>query len=160
MTVEFIYTLRLTDDCYYVGRTTDPNRTLAQHRSDGRMTRAWTSLHVPLVGKEAFVELEVMRDNRHEDDKTLEYMEKYGIDKVRGGAFCQIQLPPEQRSTIESMLRGGNNQCYECGNTNHYVNDCPYNQRNTRSLFCTRCGREGHFFGSCYAKKHVQGYYL
>ena len=27
-------------------------------------------------------------------------------------------------------------------------------------LICFRCGREGHYASSCYAKKHIKGYYL
>ena len=25
---------------------------------------------------------------------------------------------------------------------------------------CFRCGREGHYVSSCYASKHINGYYL
>ena len=27
-------------------------------------------------------------------------------------------------------------------------------------IVCFRCGREGHYASSCYAKKHIKGYYL
>jgi hypothetical protein len=31
---------------------------------------------------------------------------------------------------------------------------------NNNNYSCFRCGREGHYASSCYASKHVKGYYL
>ena len=30
----------------------------------------------------------------------------------------------------------------------------------TQSIECFRCGRDGHYANTCYAKKHIQGYIL
>ena len=33
-------------------------------------------------------------------------------------------------------------------------------KRNSSIYSCFRCGREGHYAPSCYASKHINGYYL
>ena len=33
-------------------------------------------------------------------------------------------------------------------------------QQTKKSSKCHRCGRNGHYKSSCYAKKHIKGFYL
>ena len=35
-----------------------------------------------------------------------------------------------------------------------------YDEENDYNDWCFRCGREGHYASSCYASKHIKGYYL
>ena len=34
------------------------------------------------------------------------------------------------------------------------------NTSDEEDIICYRCGREGHYASTCYAKKHIKGYYL
>lgn len=80
-----IYILKLEDDCYYIGITMDLNKRLSQHWS-GKGAK-WTALHKPVsVEKVIFPVL----DSKMENELTLEYMEKFGKDKVKGGYYCKV----------------------------------------------------------------------
>jgi hypothetical protein len=81
-----IYILKLEDDCWYIGITMDLNKRLAQHWS-GEGAK-WTRLHKPLeVEKIIYPAVEKTLEN----DTTKIYMEKYGVEKVKGGSWCKIK---------------------------------------------------------------------
>lgn len=49
----------------------------------------------------------------------------YGIDNVRGGSYCQVNLAPNTVSHLERELHGVEDRCFECGSRDHYLVDCP-----------------------------------
>jgi len=51
-------------------------------------------------------------------------MTKFGIDNVRGGSFCQLNLSNEDKITIQKMISGSTDLCYKCGKSGHYINEC------------------------------------
>jgi hypothetical protein len=51
-------------------------------------------------------------------------MEKYGIQNVRGGSFCQINLSDVNLSTLHQMINGATDKCYICGKGDHFARDC------------------------------------
>jgi predicted GIY-YIG superfamily endonuclease len=80
----FIYTLELENKKYYVGKTTNPTFRLEQHFN--LSGSEWTKKHKPLK----ILEIIPKCDNFDEDKYTIKYMEKYGINNVRGGSFIKI----------------------------------------------------------------------
>jgi lysophospholipid acyltransferase (LPLAT)-like uncharacterized protein len=60
-----------------------------------------------------------------EDKITLEYMEKFGIDNVRGGSYSMMNINDEQRKLIIRAIRNANDECLECGSREHFINQCP-----------------------------------
>jgi len=152
-----IYVIKLVGGRFYVGRTRNFDTTIEHHRGAGIYGREWTRLYKPVPGN-PLVELFPMTDPGQEDATTLRYMRKYGIPNVRGGTFCQIELPPDQVSTIESMLRSSGDQCYNCGQKGHYVQQCPSDRSTSREMICFKCGREGHGSNDCYARTDVTGF--
>ena len=95
----YIYILELESNKYYIGKTTNPEFRLDKH-FDGSAS-VWTNKYKPIK----LIELISNCDNFDEDKYTLKYMEKYGIDNVRGGSFCQIVLNQENLNTINKMIK-------------------------------------------------------
>lgn len=79
-----VYVLRCEDDTWYVGISYSFNIRMSQHWSCNGSK--WTKLHKPLAIHEVIYPASREDENR----KTLELMERYGRDKVRGGSWCRV----------------------------------------------------------------------
>ncbi len=157
-----IYVLKLTNNKYYIGKTTNPQFRLNQHfNSTGS---AWTTKYKPLK----VIKIIPDCDNFDEDKYTKQYMLKYGIQNVRGGSFCQINLSVENINTIKKELDSATDKCYNCGKTGHFANKCPDVNKSDDELQkmyeilyeedrCFRCHRIGHYSEKCYAKTYDNG---
>jgi len=122
-----VYVLRLQGGHYYVGKSDDVIARY-QHHLDGKGS-AWTKKYPPIQLVESKDDVSPFE----EDKVTKEYMAKYGIDKVRGGSYCQVDLSEFHTEALKMELWG--------------ASDC-----------CTQCGRKGHFVKDCRAKKDVMGH--
>ena len=105
-------------------------------------------------------------DNFDEDKYTLKYMEKYGINNVRGGTFCELKLSKDNLGTIKKMINGSTDKCYICGENWHFAKDCYQDDdkilQELENLLiendlCFRCFRKGHYASDCYAKTTIKG---
>ena len=148
--MQLIYTLKLRDGCYYVGKVLNERgvlRRYMQHRGErvgGHLGACWTRLPPPLGTTVADMEYSAPQEIRSSLDElfvTLEMMEKYGIDKVRGSIYSQVVLPPRVRAHIVTELRGANEECYRCGNVGHFVSMCP--DHVPRLYYIQRCAGGG-----------------
>ena len=89
-------------------------------------------------------------------------MNKYGIDNVRGGPWCQIDISGSL-SEIQQILDSGSDKCYKWGSEGHFVKDCSGTKRTKKTtkklpkIMCGRCDRMGHTEDSCYAKTYDNG---
>jgi hypothetical protein len=190
----YIYILQLEKGKFYVGKTINPSFRLDSHfNSNGS---AWTKLYKPIK----MIELIPNCDDYDEDKYTRMFMDKYGIDNVRGGSFVSVELEQSTINHLTQMKNGTNDKCFNCGKSGHFAKDCKenkeeiiwcceycdkefvdekncdyhiqnckYNNEDNESeddddddndVVCFRCGREGHYANSCYASKHIRGYYL
>lgn len=114
----FIYVLKLHDEKYYIGKTDNlETRLNAHYNCTGS---SWTQKY-PAVQTLETVETD---DPFDEDKITLKYMEKYGIDNVRGGTFCRINLTVHEKNTITQMIHGNTNRCFRCGQHGHFIAEC------------------------------------
>lgn len=130
----YIYVLELEQNKYYIGKTSKPiNRTgehIASLLFDDKMFSgaAWSRLYPPVK----ILEVITSYDEFDEDHYTLRYMREKGIDNVRGGSFCELNLPRENIVTLGKMLAGADDKCYYCGAIGHFIKDCP--QKNLKRV--------------------------
>jgi len=114
----YIYILQLEQNKYYIGKTNNPSFRIDKHFTS--CGSVWTRKYKPL----SVLEIIPNCDDYDEDKYTIKYMEKNGINNVRGGSFCQINLSENNMITLNQMIRGVTNKCYICGNKDHFANNC------------------------------------
>lgn len=121
----FIYVLELQHGKFYIGKTNNPQFRLENHfTSNGS---EWTKLYKPLN----VFELIPNCDDYDEDKITRKYMDKYGINNVRGGSFVSINLDKSTVEVLNKMNNGTNNKCFTCGHEGHFSNNCYKNINQT-----------------------------
>ena len=123
-----IYILELENNKYYVGKTNNIYFRLNDHMNNNGSV--WTKKYKP----KRLIELIENCDKFDEDKYTLTYMERYGINNVRGGSFCQINLSESTLITINKMITSVNDKCYICGSTSHFAIDCKTNKKENISV--------------------------
>jgi predicted GIY-YIG superfamily endonuclease len=113
-----IYVLRLEGGRYYVGKSEDVMSRYSQHLN-GRGS-AWTRKHKPVGIEKTFENVSPFQ----EDSITKEYMSKYGIDKVRGGSYVEVELSDFHKDALNMEIWGAKDLCSQCGRKGHWVKNC------------------------------------
>lgn len=138
-----IYTLKLAEGKYYVGKTRDLMIRLEQHKNGNVST--WTTKYPIISLLENFV------GDKYDEDKTvLKYMEIYGVSNVRGGIYSNENLSFDQQLAILKSIRAANDTCLRCGSVGHFISNCD-------RKVCYRCGDVGHLVEDCKASNHIHG---
>ena len=98
-----IYILELEENKYYIGRSkkkTDAgiHNRIKQHFNQRSTAAAWCKKYQPIKI------VEILKDQMIYDENkwTKIYMEKYGIENVRGGDYVRINLPKNQIKYLQS----------------------------------------------------------
>lgn len=113
-----IYVLKLEGGRYYVGKSDNPTKRYQEHLNGSGSS--WTKKYKP-IGVEKIIQKASPFD---EDRYVKEYMAKYGMDKVRGGAYVGLQLDKTQEYTLNKELRAAQDCCNTCGRKGHWAKDC------------------------------------
>ena len=113
-----IYVLRLEGGRYYVGKSDNVTNRYEQHiKGSGS---AWTRKYKPVS-----LEKTIENVSSFEEDKvTKEYMSKYGIDKVRGGSYVEVELSEFHTDALKMEIWAAKDFCTQCGRPGHFVKDC------------------------------------
>ena len=93
--MEYLYVLKLKQGKWYIGKSADVNRRFEQHLSGGGSR--WTQLYEPIE----IVYTRPIRNEHDETNTTKDYMKKYGVENVRGGAYTQVVIPPTTVAVIQ-----------------------------------------------------------
>lgn len=97
--VNKIYVLRLENDKFYIGRTKNIFGRLDEHKNlNGSY---WTIQNKPID----LVEVFETEDIGAEEKTVVRYMQKYGINNVRGASFARPTLSDDEKSVIDKMFR-------------------------------------------------------
>ena len=129
-----IYTLELENNKYYVGKSCVPKQRILKHfQEEGS---EWTKLYKPIK-----VLSQVKGDAFDEEKYTLIAMEKYGIDDVRGGSYCNVNLSQHDKDKALQTIRSISDKCYKCGKKGHFAKDCcEDNDSDANEEYCKKCG--------------------
>ncbi len=146
-----IYILKLEENKYYIGKTTSLIKRILDHFiNDGS---AWTKKYKPIE----VLEVHSNCDSYDEDKYTIKYMDKYGIDNVRGGSYVMIKLDENTIDHINRQLNSNNDLCHRCGHKGHFIKDCHvYLNKLNKQKNCNKCGRSSHTEENCYAKTYIK----
>ena len=115
-----VYVLSLEQEKYYIGKTYKTIQERYEEHCNGYGS-SWTKRY-KVIG---LVEGHENCSDYDEDKYTKIYMAKYGIENVRGGAYCRINMPCSQVKLLKREIYNAENKCLECGSMKHYVNRCP-----------------------------------
>ena len=97
--MQYVYALKCANKKWYVGQTSDIVRRFNSHKEG--CGSAWTKLHPA----ESIVKLMATTGSDFlELSTTLEFMELYGIDNVRGGPFANVHMPADHVKTISKLM--------------------------------------------------------
>ena len=115
--MEYIYVLKCNSDDiyknnfkYYVGKTRDVEKRFKEHLGKSTFEGSvWTTKYKLIE----IIETSESNTNTTEFNKTLEYMKRYGIDNVRGGPFCQLDISHHKES-IKAIISSIEDRCYVC----------------------------------------------
>jgi predicted GIY-YIG superfamily endonuclease len=153
-----IYILKLENNKYYVGKSSDPIKRFQEHiKGKGS---SWTREHKPLEIIKTIKNASVF----DEDKYVKEYMSKYGINNVRGGSYVSTTLDENQKELLRSELRMAEDKCTRCGRDGHFASSCyaktqlveeseseeEYEYR--KPVICYSCNKYGHYASSCYSR--------
>jgi predicted GIY-YIG superfamily endonuclease len=114
-----VYVLLCEKNRYYVGKT---DRSIEDRIEEhfNKCGSEWTRKYKPIKA----VEIKKEADEFDEDKYTKMYMKKYGIDKVRGGTYTQIELPEYQEMTLQNELCSASDLCFRCNRSGHFASNC------------------------------------
>ena len=115
-----LYILKLINNKYYIGTTNkDVIERLQEHINN--KGSQWTKKHKVLK-----LEKSIINCDKYDEDKwTKIYMDKYGIENVRGGSYCEIKLNRDSINTIAREISHANGNCLYCNRKGHYIKNCP-----------------------------------
>ena len=114
-----IYILKLQHGKYYVGKTDNIEKRIQQHING---TCSWTKKY-----KLILVEQIIPNASDFDEDKyTKEYMDKFGIDNVRGGSYVTEELDEGDKYSIQREIWGAKNLCKQCGRSGHFIKSCTF----------------------------------
>ena len=119
--VKQIYAIECQGGYIYVGESDNPDARYLEHKNGTEHASEFCKRHKPIR------QLAVFNKTTPYDETNLtkDYMKKFGIDKVRGGPYTQLELDKSTKDVLEREFLSESNKCYNCGNSGHFIKDCP-----------------------------------
>ncbi len=115
-----IYILKLENNKYYIGKTDNITKRYNEHING--LGSFWTKINKPVC----IIKIIENCSPFDEDKYVKEYMNKYGINNVRGGSYNQIKINEDIIILLENEFKTSNNLCYNCDSPDHFVGECSF----------------------------------
>lgn len=120
-----LYVLLLEHGRYYVGITSYKtiDTRYAQHiNGEGAM---WTKLYKPISVVETYTIGRTQENKARQEETrvTIDYIEKYGLEMVRGGKFCRTDIKMHQGEYKAHFKRLNRKQIKKEFQSQNYTND-------------------------------------
>jgi hypothetical protein len=140
-----IYILKLTNNKYYIGKSNYLEKRAESHMNG--TASSWTKKYKPISVEKIIPNASSFDEDRY----TLEYMNIYGVDNVRGGQYASEALDELQRYNIKKSLWAANDCCNQCGRKGHFINTCKFTtdingenifNENDKIWICEYCDKE------------------
>lgn len=151
-TVVDVFVLKLEKGRYYIGKSTDVETDLASHQNG--VGNLWTKLFRPVQTIAIFKNVPAAEEHK----QTIIYMKTYGIDKVRGSIYTNLELSEAEIKAIKDEYL----ICFYCDQIGHLKKDCPMKlchkckqgghvavNCKSGSITCHQCGQSGHMARNC-----------
>jgi hypothetical protein len=158
----YIYILKLENHNYYIGKTNSLEKRFNEHYEGkgGEYTKKYKMKSIKKIIENV--------DPKDLDKYVIKYMNKYGVDHVRGGSFSSINLSSEQISVLNKFgVKSIKQQNIETCSIRDKKCNQTQTQNQTQTLkeskrevikkvvirnangTCYRCGRDGHYIEQC-----------
>ena len=127
-----IYILELEQNKYYIGRSKKKTDAGVHSRIKTHFNgkgASWTKKYQPLKIINIYKNQTVYDENKW----TKIFMEKYGIENVRGGDYVRVKLSKGDIEKLQREIDGANDKCHRCGETGHFIRFCK-NKKNVREV--------------------------
>jgi len=149
---QYVYTARLQGGMYYAGKSLDPDHRFLEHKYGNDNASEWTKKYKAVE----LLETKPMTSEHDETNITIDLMKKYGIDNVRGGPWTTIVLTEGEKSFIRKLIHSESDECYGCGQSDHFVKECPNKVQRSNTYKCYGCQETGHFIKDCPSKLQIK----
>ena len=150
-----IYILKLQENKWYVGKTYKNVKERFQEHYDGNGS-SWTKKYKPIKIHHITNTCGPNKGAEYwqENAETLDYMEKYGIENVRGGSYTNVVLYAEQLRYLElvtdpSNFFEGKLNCRIDDDTQALYKAYRLMERDEKHNCCYRCFSKTHFAKDC-----------
>lgn len=131
-----VYLLKLENGKFYVGKSFDVQKRFDLHKQG--LGSTWTKLHKPIE----ILFVKPITGPFEETNVTKDMMRQYGIENVRGGPFCEIELDKKTKDILIREIGTIENTCYNCNAKDHVSKMCP-------QKYCYQCKIIGHIKENC-----------
>ena len=119
-----VYILKLKNNKYFVGRTSKTSyelqKSIKYDTLNGLHTYEWLLVHEPI-----FLYDVIMDCKENDEEKyTIQYMQQFGIDNVRGSKYKDVILSDNTVKNIISKIHDSERFCIHCKKTMRFYFIC------------------------------------